>query len=164
MHSLNLSLLNRPEEMNEDKMYMDLNHLFYEKNTEKDFLTFKKGIKQIESHISNRPHTFPILNDPSLEFIEQNPKKVMGFISKQGDKFLRKHFLIEGIIIKDAKHNTLYKIYRLSDSSPHIEQLKCIFKNELYYQLKASKVASNRNDFIVFSKWNLLKWLEFPKL
>ena len=32
----------------EDKMYMDLNHLFYEKDTEKDFLSFKKGIKQIE--------------------------------------------------------------------------------------------------------------------
>ena len=149
MLSLNLSLLNRPEEVDEDKMYMDLNHLFYEKDTEKDFLTFKKGIKQIESHISNRPHTFPSLNDPSLEIIEQNPKKVIVFISKHGDKFLRKHFLIEGTIIKNTKKNTLYKMYKLFEDSPHIEQLKCIFKNEVYYQLKASKVASKRRDFIV---------------
>ena len=130
-------------------MYKDLNHLFYEKNMEKDFLTFKKGIKQIESHISNRPHTFPNLNDPALETIEQNPKKVIVFISKQDDKFLRKHFLIEGMIIKNTQTNMLYKIYRLSDNSPHIEQLKCIFINEVYYQLKARKVASKRSDFIV---------------
>ena len=149
MLSLNLSLLNQAEEVDADKMYMDLNHLFYEKDTEKDFLTFKKGIKQIESHISNRPHTFPSLNDPSLETIEQNPRKVIGFISKNGDKFLRKHFLVESMIIKDTNTKTLYKIYSLPDNSPHVEQLKCIFKNEVYYQLKASKVASKRNDFIV---------------
>ena len=46
MISLNLSLLNKPEVVDEDKMYKDLNHLFYEKNMEQDFLTFKKGIKQ----------------------------------------------------------------------------------------------------------------------
>ena len=106
MISVDLSLLNRPEEVDEDKMYMDLNPLFYEKHTEKDFLIFKKGIKQIESHILNRAHTFPSLNDPSLEIIEQNPKKVNFFISKQGDNFLRKHFLVEGMIIKDTKTNT----------------------------------------------------------
>ena len=47
MLSLNLSLLNQAEEVDADKMYMDLNHLFYEKDTEKDFLTFKQGIKPI---------------------------------------------------------------------------------------------------------------------
>jgi tRNA A-37 threonylcarbamoyl transferase component Bud32 len=145
-----MSLPNQPEEVDEDKMYKDLNHLFYKKDMENDFLTFKKGIKQIESHISNRPHTFPSLNDPSLETIEQNSRKVIGFISKNGDKFLRKHFLVESMIIKDTNtNNTLYKIYSLPDNSPHVEQLKCIFINEVYYQLKASKVASKRSDFIV---------------
>jgi tRNA A-37 threonylcarbamoyl transferase component Bud32 len=132
---------------------MDLNHLFYEKDTEKDFLSFKKGIKQIESHILNRPHTFPDLRDPSIETIEQNPKKSITFISKEDENFVREHFSVESMIVKDTKNNTLYKIYKLPDNSPHVEQLTCIFKNELYYQLKSWKVMKTKgtttSDFIV---------------
>ena len=137
----------------EDKMYMDLNHLFYEKDTQKDFLSFKKGIKQIESHILNRPHTFPDLRDPSIETIEQNPKKSITFMSKEDENFVREHFSVESMIVKDTKNNTLYKIYKLPDNSPHVEQLTCIFKNELYYQLKSWKVMKSKgtttSDFIV---------------
>lgn len=137
----------------EDKMYMDLNHLFYEKDTEKDFLSFKKGIKQIESHMLNRPHTFPDLRDPSIETIEQNPKKSITFISKENENFVREHFSVESTIVKDTKNNTLYKIYKLPDNSSHVEQLTCIFKNELYYQLKSWKVMKSKgtttSDFIV---------------
>lgn len=130
-----------------DKFYKDMNVAFY-KNTD-DFLHFKKKIKEIEEKILTNK-TFPNIHNPLLKVIESNERKSIFFrIKKSNDTFIGREFLISSTIKINEKTNTLYKIYRTLQNNNYIEELKCIFKTEIYYHLSARKVALDTNDFIV---------------
>jgi len=148
MLSLNLSLLNQPVVVNEDKMYKDLNRLFYKKNTETAFIEYKKTIDEITQRISSN-REIPNFNDPSLQELEHNDRKTMMFYASNYDKFKLIQFTVESSILVNKKTDVLYKIYSILTSSPHVDQLKCIFYNEIYHQLKAHEVASENPHLIV---------------
>jgi len=150
---------NEHQVLDQDKVYKDLNKRFYEKGTEHEFASYKRAIEKIAEKSSKPPASFHMgmfHSSPEVVKIHETRKVIQYFARQQS--FLHGITKNTAIIIrvvmsifKNTKHNTLYKMYTLANYNSQLtmEQLKCVFYNEIYYQEKAHEIASSDHRFIV---------------
>jgi len=166
---LSLFLRNpKPQVLDQDKVYKDLNKRFYEKGTEHEFASYKQAIEKIKEKSSNPDpffHMGMLYFSPEVVKLHET-KKVIQYFSQEYTGSIRRvisiNIHVEMTIFKNTKHNTLYKIYSLGNqTSPlTIGQLKCVFYNEIYYQQKARKKASSDHTFIVPQLINYISFVD----
>jgi hypothetical protein len=172
---LDLSLLNKspvkPQVIDQDKVYKDLNKRFYEKGTEHEFESYKQAIEKIAEKSSKLPASFHLgMFDSSPELVKLGERKNVISLSERKyfkagvTKNISTIIRVTLSIFRNTKHNTLYKMYTSRNDSPlTIGKLKSAFYNEIYYQQKAHEIASSDHHFIVPRIYNYFSFVDESK-
>ena len=174
--TLDLSLLNKPpvkpQVMDQDKVYKDLNKRFYEKGTEHEFESYKRAIEKIAEKSSKPPASFHMgmfESSPEIVKLSERSNSVISISErtyfKAGvTKNIATVIRVTLSILKNTKHNTLYKMYTSrNDSLLTMGKLKSVFYNEIYYQERAHEIAASDHRFIVPRIHNYFSFVDESK-
>lgn len=137
-----------------EKLYKDLNPGFKEETNIDAFASYMRNISSINERIDKNVRregegVLYFLDSDNVDQIEQVDKHI-NFPVSRGERILPEMIQFESRIVKTKDNKIIFKMFLpFKTDNKTFEYMRCIFNNEIYYQLKAQSLMRSVPSLIV---------------